>query len=172
MADRPRIAHVGVAVPDLDAALAFYRDVLGLTPASRRRRPTAPPSSRCRSASPRSSCSRRSRPTDPSPGSSNAAGRASITSATACPISTRRSPPAGRPATGWWTRFPAPEPADAGSPSCIRRRPPASCSSSPSKITARGDGSSRGDQGLRVDAVSLAEGSQGLAGLPAAARST
>lgn len=24
------IAHVGVAVPDLDAALAFYRDVLGL----------------------------------------------------------------------------------------------------------------------------------------------
>ena len=32
MPDRPRIAHVGVAVTDLDAALAFYRDVLGLTP--------------------------------------------------------------------------------------------------------------------------------------------
>ena len=32
MPDRPRIAHVGVAVADLDAALAFYRDVLGLTP--------------------------------------------------------------------------------------------------------------------------------------------
>src|ERR1051326_3876947 len=32
MADQPRIAHVGVAVPDLDAALAFYRDVLGLVP--------------------------------------------------------------------------------------------------------------------------------------------
>ncbi len=32
MADRPRIAHVGIAVPDLDAALAFYRDVLDLTP--------------------------------------------------------------------------------------------------------------------------------------------
>jgi len=30
--DRPHIAHVGVAVPDLDAALAFYRDVLGLSP--------------------------------------------------------------------------------------------------------------------------------------------
>ena len=30
MPDRPRIAHVGVAVTDLDAALAFYRDVLGL----------------------------------------------------------------------------------------------------------------------------------------------
>jgi methylmalonyl-CoA/ethylmalonyl-CoA epimerase len=30
--DRPRIAHVGIAVPDLDAALAFYRDVLGLEP--------------------------------------------------------------------------------------------------------------------------------------------
>jgi methylmalonyl-CoA/ethylmalonyl-CoA epimerase len=30
--DRPRIAHVGVAVPDLEAALAFYRDVLGVTP--------------------------------------------------------------------------------------------------------------------------------------------
>ena len=30
MPDRPRIAHVGVAVPDLDVALAFYSDVLGL----------------------------------------------------------------------------------------------------------------------------------------------
>jgi methylmalonyl-CoA/ethylmalonyl-CoA epimerase len=28
----PRIAHVGIAVADLDAALAFYRDVLGLEP--------------------------------------------------------------------------------------------------------------------------------------------
>jgi methylmalonyl-CoA/ethylmalonyl-CoA epimerase len=28
----PRIAHIGVAVTDLDAALAFYRDVLGLVP--------------------------------------------------------------------------------------------------------------------------------------------
>jgi methylmalonyl-CoA/ethylmalonyl-CoA epimerase len=28
----PRIAHVGIAVPDLEAALAFYRDVLGLEP--------------------------------------------------------------------------------------------------------------------------------------------
>lgn len=32
MADRPRIAHIGVAVPDLDAALSFYRDVLSLDP--------------------------------------------------------------------------------------------------------------------------------------------
>jgi len=32
MPDQPRIAHVGVAVPDIAAALAFYRDVLGLTP--------------------------------------------------------------------------------------------------------------------------------------------
>lgn len=32
MPDRPRIAHVGVAVPDLESALAFYRDVLGLRP--------------------------------------------------------------------------------------------------------------------------------------------
>ncbi len=32
MSDRPRIAHVGVAVSDLDSALAFYRDVLGLAP--------------------------------------------------------------------------------------------------------------------------------------------
>lgn len=32
MPDHPRIAHVGVAVPDLDAAVAFYRDVLGLRP--------------------------------------------------------------------------------------------------------------------------------------------
>ncbi|HJP57730.1 MAG TPA: methylmalonyl-CoA epimerase [Gemmatimonadales bacterium] len=28
----PRIAHIGVAVPDLEPALAFYRDVLGLSP--------------------------------------------------------------------------------------------------------------------------------------------
>jgi methylmalonyl-CoA/ethylmalonyl-CoA epimerase len=32
--DRPSIAHVGIAVPDLEAALAFYRDVLGLVPHS------------------------------------------------------------------------------------------------------------------------------------------
>jgi methylmalonyl-CoA/ethylmalonyl-CoA epimerase len=32
MADGPRIAHVGIAVPDLEAAAAFYRDVLGLSP--------------------------------------------------------------------------------------------------------------------------------------------
>ena len=32
MADRPRIAHVGIAVPDLEAAVAFYRDVLGIVP--------------------------------------------------------------------------------------------------------------------------------------------
>ena len=32
MSQEPRIAHVGVAVPNLDAALAFYQDVLGLVP--------------------------------------------------------------------------------------------------------------------------------------------
>ncbi|HEV8598814.1 MAG TPA: methylmalonyl-CoA epimerase [Gemmatimonadales bacterium] len=32
MPAKPRIAHVGVAVTDLEEALAFYRDVLGLTP--------------------------------------------------------------------------------------------------------------------------------------------
>ena len=32
MTDGPRIAHVGIAVPELETALAFYRDVLGLTP--------------------------------------------------------------------------------------------------------------------------------------------
>jgi methylmalonyl-CoA epimerase len=30
--DRPQIAHVGIAVSDLEAALSFYRDVLGLIP--------------------------------------------------------------------------------------------------------------------------------------------
>lgn len=35
MPQTPRIAHVGVAVPDLDEALAFYRDVLGLAPGPR-----------------------------------------------------------------------------------------------------------------------------------------
>ncbi len=32
MADHPRIAHIGVAVADLETAVAFYRDVLGVTP--------------------------------------------------------------------------------------------------------------------------------------------
>jgi len=32
VADRPRIAHVGIAVPNLETALAFYRDVLGVEP--------------------------------------------------------------------------------------------------------------------------------------------
>lgn len=32
MPARPRIAHVGIAVPDLETALAFYRDILGLVP--------------------------------------------------------------------------------------------------------------------------------------------
>ena len=32
MAASPRIAHVGIAVPEIEAALAFYRDVLGLEP--------------------------------------------------------------------------------------------------------------------------------------------
>jgi methylmalonyl-CoA/ethylmalonyl-CoA epimerase len=32
VSDHPRIAHIGVAVTDLDAALAFYRDVLGVEP--------------------------------------------------------------------------------------------------------------------------------------------
>ena len=32
MADLPRIAHVGIAVADLETALAFYQDVLGIAP--------------------------------------------------------------------------------------------------------------------------------------------
>lgn len=32
MPDHPTIAHIGVAVPDLEAALVFYRDVLGIEP--------------------------------------------------------------------------------------------------------------------------------------------
>jgi methylmalonyl-CoA/ethylmalonyl-CoA epimerase len=32
VADLPRIAHVGIAVADLEAALAFYKDVLGIVP--------------------------------------------------------------------------------------------------------------------------------------------
>jgi methylmalonyl-CoA/ethylmalonyl-CoA epimerase len=31
-ASRARVAHVGIAVPSIDAALSFYRDVLGLEP--------------------------------------------------------------------------------------------------------------------------------------------
>lgn len=32
MLEHARIAHIGIAVTDLDQALAFYRDVLGLAP--------------------------------------------------------------------------------------------------------------------------------------------
>lgn len=32
MPDAPRIAHIGIAVANLDEALHFYRDVLGLAP--------------------------------------------------------------------------------------------------------------------------------------------
>ncbi len=32
MSDEPRIAHIGIAVENLADALAFYRDILGLTP--------------------------------------------------------------------------------------------------------------------------------------------
>lgn len=32
MTDSPRIAHIGVAVENIEAALTFYRDVLGLAP--------------------------------------------------------------------------------------------------------------------------------------------
>ena len=32
MTGSPRIAHVGIAVADLESALAFYREVLGLEP--------------------------------------------------------------------------------------------------------------------------------------------
>lgn len=32
MTDRPTIAHIGVAVESIEAALPFYRDVLGLVP--------------------------------------------------------------------------------------------------------------------------------------------
>ena len=32
MFEQAAIAHVGIAVPDLDEALAFYRDVLGIVP--------------------------------------------------------------------------------------------------------------------------------------------
>jgi methylmalonyl-CoA/ethylmalonyl-CoA epimerase len=32
VSDRPRIAHVGIAVADLETALPFYRDVLGIEP--------------------------------------------------------------------------------------------------------------------------------------------
>ncbi len=32
MAEGPRIAHVGIAVPDLERALRFYREVLGIEP--------------------------------------------------------------------------------------------------------------------------------------------
>lgn len=32
MSRAPRLAHVGVAVPNLEEALAFYREVLGLAP--------------------------------------------------------------------------------------------------------------------------------------------
>ena len=105
--DRPRIAHVGIAVADLDAALAFYRDVLGLEP--------HPPEvadgativalpfgeSEVELLAPHGAGKPDCASFWPS------AVPASITSAIACPIWTRRSRRAGMPDIAWSTRFPA-----------------------------------------------------------------
>src|SRR5262245_17903886 len=58
----------------------------------RQKRRTVRRSCRCPSVTPRSSCWRPTRPTDPSPNSWPAAAPGSITSATGCPTSMRRSP--------------------------------------------------------------------------------
>src|ERR1043166_746235 len=99
----------------------------------RSRLPTAPPSSPSRWGRATSSCSPRGSRPDRFPAFSSDAARASTTSATGCPISTRPSRPAGAPATGSSTTSRASGPAGAGSRSFIRKPPPASCSSSPSE---------------------------------------
>ena len=101
MPQTPRVAHIGVAVTDLDTALAFYRDVLGLVP--------HPPEtadgativslpfgdSEVELLAPQISRIARS------PASLKNAVPAFIISATGWPTSTQRWTDAGRPATSW-----------------------------------------------------------------------
>src|SRR5207245_1250295 len=119
-----RVAHIGIAVPSIDAALRFYRDVLGLEPG---RPETADGATIVSLAlgdvhvelSSRVNRSGRSR------NSSRPAGRGSITCATVCPISTVRSNAAERTDTVWWTKCRGGAPAAGASRSSIRRRRPA-----------------------------------------------
>ena len=96
MAERPRIAHVGIAVPDLEQALPFYRDVLGLEP-----HPPEWPTARRSLSLPFGDTEVEllapAHADRPSPSFWPAAAPASITSATGFPTWTRPSPlPRGR----------------------------------------------------------------------------
>ena len=90
---KPTIAHLGIAVADLDAALPFYRDVLGVPI----RGPEEADGARIVHLEFGESEVELLEPTPPdsrSRRSSRAAAPASTTSATASPISTPPSPPA------------------------------------------------------------------------------
>ena len=81
MRTKARLDHIGIAVNDLDAALAFYRDALGLDVEAPRtwRRSTCGRIS-FPSVNPRSSCSRPQSPDSASPDTSTSVARASTTS--------------------------------------------------------------------------------------------
>jgi catechol 2,3-dioxygenase-like lactoylglutathione lyase family enzyme len=127
LADLPRIAHVGIAVPDLGVALAFYRDVLGLQP---RHPETADAATIVSLPFGESEVELlRKTPTVRSPDFWLNEGQEFIMSAIGWRTSTRLLPRAALPDIASSTRLPGSEPEVAGSPSCIRRRPRAYCSS-------------------------------------------
>src|SRR5256886_3784195 len=128
----PAVAHIGIAVPSITEALRFYRGVLGPSPG---------PGGGGGGAEAVDGAKivrlhfgdvdvELLEPNDPaSPVAKFLANgdRASITSATACLISTPHWRVAARPATSSWMRRPDAGPADGESLFCIRKQPTAFC---------------------------------------------
>ena len=123
-----RVAHVGIAVASIDAALPFYRDILGLVPGAPEIADGATIVSltlgdvQVELLEPET-------PTAPSPDSSPIVDRGSTTSATASPISTAPSKTAAPQVTALWIKRPVAVRPAAASPFSTPRRPPAFCSS-------------------------------------------
>src|SRR6266850_1100170 len=120
MSDSVRLAHVGIAVPNLAEALRFYRDVLGLEPSGHPE--TADGAAIVTLPFGDTNVELLEPPTAPSRSSSPSGVRASTTSAIGSRISTRRWNDAARRATGSWTTPPDGAPAAGASRSCIPKR--------------------------------------------------
>jgi catechol 2,3-dioxygenase-like lactoylglutathione lyase family enzyme len=110
MTQLPRIAHIGIAVENLGDALAFYRDVLGIEPRAHEAADGAtivslpfggPEVELLEPVTPDGPIAR-------------------------FPTSTPPCSDAAPPATGCWTKRPAPAPTAAALPSCTPSLPPAS----------------------------------------------
>ena len=133
------IDHVGIAVRDLDDAIAFYGRTFGLplrAPRDQRGAGRRGGDGR-RSATRASSCCRRCRRTRRSRSSSTATARASSRSRSASSTSTTRRGGCARPAYACSTTPPAAAPPARGSTSSTPRTPAASSSSSSSPPPTR-----------------------------------